>query len=489
MKKLLYLSVLISLNSCIPKFKPPLIPNNQSFPLSYQFKDSLKDDSDNQSHTTSSLNASFKDTLPSYNEFFKDSLLVNLINIAVKNNFDVQMALQRMEYAKAEFSSAKGAMLPTVNGSAAFQQRKFGYYTMDDAGNRVTEFYPGFFIPTHLPDYYLGFVSNWEIDLWGKLKSRKKAAFLRFLESSEGKHLIVTGMVDQIASYYYELLALDKELELIRSSLSLQRNALEILKVQKEAGHATELSIKQFEALVFNSKSIEVDCQKQIQLLENAINNLLGRYPEPIKRNSNFFNLDSLNIASTGVPAALLQNRPDIRGAELNLRAAKLNVKAARAAFYPSFNILGTLGFQAFNTQFLFNFPQSVAYNILGNLTGPLVNRSAIKAHFYKANAEQLESLYRYQKTLLNAYLEVSSGLSSFKYLSDVEDLKTREAGALDTSVKISNDLFLNGKANYLEVLMAQKTALQSNIDLIRIRKERFITNIHLYKSLGGGWR
>ena len=184
-----------------------------------------------------------------------------------------------------------------------------------------------------------------------------------------------------------------------------------------------------------------------------------------------------------------MQNRPDIRSAELNLRAAGFNVKAARAAFYPSFNILGTIGFQAFSTQFLLNFPQSVAYNFLGNLTGPLINRSAIKAHFYKANTEQLESLYRYQKTLLNAYLEVSSELSNFTYLSNMESQKTQEAAALDASVKISNELFLNGKANYLEVLMTQKNALQSNIDLIRIRKERFVANIHLYKSLGGGWR
>lgn len=489
MKKLIYLTVLVSIHACIPKFNTPRPTSNQQFPLSYQLNDSLKEDPENNSLLKTPVQASFKDTLPSYLLFFKDSLLVSLINTAVKNNFDVQMALQRMEYAKAEFRSAKGALLPSVNANTAFQQRKFGYYTMDDAGNRVTEFSPGFLIPTHLPDYYMGFTTNWEIDVWGKLKNRKKAIFLRFLESAEGKHVILTGIVDQVAAYYYELLALDKELELIRGSLSLQRNALEILKVQKEAGHATELSIKQFEALVFNSQSIEVDCLKQIRLLENAINGLLGRFPEPIKRNTRFFNLDSFNIAGTGVPSALLQNRPDIRSAELNLRAAGLNVKAAKAAFYPSFNIFGTLGFQAFSTQFLFNFPQSVAYNFLGSVTGPLINRSAIKAHFYKANAEQLESLYRYQKTVLNAYLEVSSELSSFTYLSDMEALKTQEAAALDASVKISNDLFLTGKANYLEVLMTQKNALQSNIDLIRIRKERFITNIHLYKSLGGGWR
>lgn len=488
MKKLLYLTVIVGLNSCIPHFKTPPTSNNQPFPMSYRFNDTINEDPDNHARLTNLMGNS-KDTLPSYSLFFKDTLLVNLINIGIQNNFDVQMALQRMEYAKADFHFAKGAMLPTLQFNTAFQQRKFGYYTMDDAGNRVTEFYPGYLIPTHLPDYQLGFVTNWEFDIWGKLKSRKKASFLRFLESAEGKHLIVTGLVDQIASHYYELLALDEELELIRGSLDLQRNALEILKVQKEAGHATELSIKQFEALVYNSQSIETDCLKQIQLLENAINALLGRYPQPIKRNTRFFNLDSLKIASAGVPASLLQNRPDIRSAELNLRSSKMNVKAARAAFYPSFNIFGTSGFQAFSTQFLFNFPQSVAYNLVGNITGPLINRSAIKAHFYKANAEQLESLYRYQKTVLNAYLEVSSELSSFNYLSDMEVQKTNEAAALDASVKISNELFLNGKANYLEVLMTQKNALQTNIDLIRIRKDKFITNIHLYKSLGGGWR
>jgi outer membrane protein TolC len=168
---------------------------------------------------------------------------------------------------------------------------------------------------------------------------------------------------------------------------------------------------------------------------------------------------------------------------------AKQNVKSAKTAFYPSFNITGNLGFQAFNTAFLFVSPKSLAYNLLGSLVTPLINRSAIKAQFKNAKTSQLEALYNYQKTILNGYVEVSNELSNINNLENIHALKTDEVKALTSSIEISNDLFKSGRATYFEVLMTQRTALQSRIELIITKKRQYNATVNIYKALGGGWK
>ncbi len=424
-----------------------------------------------------------------WKEFFFDKNLIAIIDTALKNNFDVLMTLQKIEMARNDLRLTKGAMLPTVNSNFAYLQRKFGYYTMDDAGNRTTEITPGQIIPTNLPDYFLGLQTNWEIDIWGKLRNRKKAAFSRYLSSVEGTHLVLTNLVSEIAIAYYELVALDNELDIIRETIKLQQDALEIIKIQKDAGVANELAVKQFEAEVLNSQGLEFETLQQIAENENKLNFLLGRFPQPIVREkANFTNQIPTQIKA-GIPSQLLKNRPDIKQAEFELLATKFDVRAAKAAFYPSFNITGSLGFQAFNTAFLFTSPQSLAYNLLGSLTTPLLNRSAIKNQFKNAKANQIEAMYSYQKTILNGYVEVSNEISNIKNLEQIHDRKTKEVEALTQSINISNDLFKSGRATYFEVLMIQSRSLQSKLELVSTKKRQFNATLNLYKALGGGWR
>jgi outer membrane protein, multidrug efflux system len=424
-----------------------------------------------------------------WRDYFADKNLLKLIDTGLKNNLDVLMTLQKIEIARNDLRLSKGAMLPTVSANFSYLQRKFGYYTMDDAGNRVTEIRPGELIPNQLPDYFVGLQTNWEIDVWGKLRNKKKAAFSRYLSSLEGVSLVYTNLVAEIANSYYDLLALDVELEIINETILLLQNALEIVKVQKLAGVTNELAIKQFEAQVLNSQSFEFEIKQKVSENENKINFLLGRFPQPIIREKSFFS-DQLPIqVKAGIPSQLLQNRPDIRKAEYELVAAKQNVKSAKAAFYPSFNITGSSGFQAFNTALLLTTPKSLAYNLLGSLVTPLINRSAIKAQFKNAKTSQLEALYNYQKTILNGYVEVSNELSNINNLENIHALKTDEVKALTSSIEISNDLFKSGRATYFEVLMTQRTALQSRIELIITKKRQYNATVNIYKALGGGWK
>jgi outer membrane protein, multidrug efflux system len=423
-----------------------------------------------------------------WRKYFPDSVLVNLIDTALSNNFDLLIVLQRIEMAHADVRFSKGLVFPYISVYGNTGLQKFGKYTMDGAGNNGLVIYKDQIIPEHLPDYSLGLQTSWEIDLWDKLNNRKKAAVARFLGSIEAKNLVVTTVISDISYAYYELLALDNEYKIINETILLQEKALEYSKVQKQAGALNELAVKQFEAQLLNSNSLKINILQQISECENKINLLIGRYPRHIDRDSLSFSNPLPGQIKVGIPANLLQNRPDIRQAELEVMASKADTKAAKAAFYPSLNINGTLGFQSFQTNLLFKTPESLAYGILGSLTSPLINRSAIKAEFTRANAAQMEALYNYQKTVINGYVEVYNEIVNIKNLEKVYELKTLENNALTSSVEISYDLFRTGRANYLEVLIAQQKALDSNMQLINAKKMQFDSMINIYKSLGGGW-
>jgi outer membrane protein, multidrug efflux system len=192
---------------------------------------------------------------------------------------------------------------------------------------------------------------------------------------------------------------------------------------------------------------------------------------------------------SSGIPSQLLTNRPDIKQAELELAAAKLDVKVARAEFFPSLGISAALGLQAFNPTYLFKLPESILYSLAGDLAAPLINRNAIRAEFNNASARQLQAMYNYERTILNAYLEVATQLSNISNLQYNYDLKSKQVDALTRSIDISNDLFKNARADYLEVLMTQRDALESKLELIETKQRQLNAVINIYRGLGGGWK
>lgn len=424
-----------------------------------------------------------------WKDFFADKNLTTLIDTAVKNNLDVLSTLQEIEIAKSDVRFKKGLLFPTVTTGAGSGLEKVGLYTSQGAGDANVDIIPEHRVPENLGNFYLGLQTTWEVDVWGKLRNAKKAAFSRYLGSIEGKNFVVTTLVAEVANTYYELLSQDSELKYIRQTIQLQKNALEIVHVQKEAALVTELAVKQFEAEVFNSQSMEYDVQQQITESENKLNFLLGRYPQPIVRDTAVFTDELPMLVKTGIPSQLLKNRPDVKQAELELYATKCDVKTARTEFYPSFGITGGLGFNAFKPSFLFTSPESIIYSIAGDLVAPLINRTAIKAEFNKAKAYQLEAMYEYQKTILNGYVEVSNEMSDINNLQQVYNQKEKAVDALTNAIDISNDLFKSGKANYLEVLMTQREALDSKLELVEAKKHQLNAITNIYKALGGGWK
>jgi multidrug efflux system outer membrane protein len=424
-----------------------------------------------------------------WREYFTDNNLQNLLDEAVKNNPDLQMALQRIEISRSSVKLANGALLPQVSLNVGGSVRRFGLYTMDGAGNSTTQITPGQTIPTNLPDMYLGMQSSWEIDIWDKLRHQRESAISTYLASVEGTNFVISTLVADVASYYTELLALDNELALVQQTITKQQEALEVIQLQKEVGRANELAVQQFHAELLNTKILEKNIQQQVIEVENKINFLLGSYPKPIKRNKDVFAHELPVQIASGFPSQLLANRPDIREAEFKIEASKFDLQAAKAAFYPNFNITASLGFQAFNPEFLFSSPASIAYSVFGTLVAPIINMNALKAQFNTAQANQLTAMYHYQKTVLNAYVEVANQLVAIQNLQEINLLKTQQNALLKKSVGTSGELYRTARATYLEVLLAQQNALQSNIELIGVIKQQRLSAINIYKALGGGWK
>ncbi|MFV8464785.1 TolC family protein [Flavobacterium sp. LB1P62] len=421
--------------------------------------------------------------------YFKDPNLISLIDTALKNNQELMITLQEIEIAKNDIRVKKGLLLPSVGIGAGAGVEKVGKYTSQGAGDASAEITPGLIVPEVLQDYKLAAYAHWEVDIWKKLRNSKKAAVSRYLSTVEGKNFVITSLIAEVADSYYELRALDSQLDIVRQNITLQSNALEIVKIQKEAARATELAVQKFQAEVMASKSMEFDILQNIKETENKINFLLGRYPQEIARDKSDFLSLLPSAVNSGIPSQLLSNRPDIKQAELELAAAKLDVKVARAEFYPSLDISAAIGLNAFKPSYLFTLPESLLYSLAGDIAGPLINRNAIKAEYSSANARQLQALYNYERTTLNAYLEVSSQLSKISNIGKSYDLKSQQVNALNRSIAVSNDLFKSARVDYFEVLMTQRDALESKLELIETKKEQLNAVVHVYKDLGGGWK
>lgn len=423
-----------------------------------------------------------------WRDFFSDPHLTALIDTALRNNQELNIFLQEVEISKNEIMTRKGEYLPFVNLGVASEVEKPGEFTRNGAVEHNLEIKPGQAFPDPFTDFQFGANVSWEIDVWKKLRNAKKAATLEYLSSIEGKNFLVTNMVSEIANSYYELMALDNLLSIVKQNIKIQQNALKIVKLQKQAAKVSELAVKKFEAEVLKNQSYQFILEQRIVETENKINFLAGRFPQAIQRDSDGFSNLIPDTIYSGIPSQLLGNRPDIRQAELELEAAKLDIKAAKANFYPSLGISAGIGYQAFNPKYLITTPASLMYSMAGDIVAPLINRNAIKATYLNSNAKQIQAVYNYERSILNGFTEVFNQLSNINNLKKSYDLKEQQVAALNQSITISTNLFQSAKADYMEVLMTQRDALDSRMELIEIKKLQLNAYVNVYRALGGGW-
>lgn len=424
----------------------------------------------------------------SWRAYFDDPNLIALIDSALQNNQELNILLQEIQVSQNEVLEREGEYLPFVRLGAGIGAEKPGRYTRAGAVEEQLDIEPEKAFPEPLGDFQLGAVATWEVDIWRKLRNAKDAAQLRYLAATEGRNFLVTNLVAEISETYYELLALDNLLKIINDNLLLQQDALSKVKLQKENARATQLAVNRFEAQLLNTRNLQYAIKQQITEAENRINFLAGRYPSEVARNPQSFMDMPLDSIQAGVPAELLANRPDIRQAEYELAAANLDIDVARADFYPRLDITAGLGFQAFNPKFLAS-PESVVFNLAGDLMAPLINKKAIQARYNMATAKQIQAVYAYEQTVLSAYTDLLNQLNKLNNYSKSFDTKTAEVDILNKSVNIANSLYRNARADYVEVLLTQEEVLDAKMELMETRLEQLQAKVAIYRTLGGGWR
>ncbi len=443
---------------------------NRSVPLSYR-------------NSTDTANiASLK-----WKVYFSDPNLVALIDTALQNNQELNITMQEIEISKNEIRIRKGEYMPFLGLRAGAGVDKTARYTRNGAVEHNLEIKPGTEFPEPLPDLMFGASATWEVDIWKKLRNAKKSAVSRYLASVEGRNFMATNLIAEIADSYYELMALDNLLEIIDKNIETQSNALKVVKQQKEAAKLTQLAVNRFEAQLLNTQNLRFEVKQKITEAENRINFLRGGYSKAIPRSSGDFNQLVINTMQEGIPSQLLSNRPDIRQAEFKLAAAKLDVKVARANFYPSLGISANVGFQAFNPAFLVN-PKSLLYNLAGDLMAPLINRNAIQAAYSTSKAQQIQTVYTYEQTILKAYVDVLNQLAKLDNYSESYKTKAKQVDILMQSIGIANNLFNSARADYAEVLLTQREALESKMELVEIKLKQMNAKVNIYRALGGGW-
>jgi outer membrane protein, multidrug efflux system len=409
-----------------------------------------------------------------WTEIFSDTLLQNLIREGIDNNLDLKIAYSRIQQAQSYFEQSRLAFMPgvsaglsTLNGTEPSGSSKTGSASV------------------HL--YELSVNASWEADLWGKLKSSKRAALASLLQSEAYSTTVQTGLVASIANYYYYLEALDEELKITEESVTNWISTVTIMKALKEADVVTEAAVVQSEASRYAAEVTIPDLKQLIKQTENALSILLGRKPGLIKR-AELSEQKPVNLLHTGIPAQLLSNRPDVQEAELNLRYNFELTNVARTYFYPTLTISASGGFSSLSISTLFS-PSSLIGSIAAGLTQPIFNQGINKTRLKVAQEGQYQALLSFQNAVLTAGQQVSDDMASYQSTIEKTSLRDSQILNLQKAVEYTQLLVRYSSANYTEVLTAQQSLLSAQLNQVNDRLQQLQAVLNLYRDLGGGWR
>lgn len=412
----------------------------------------------------------------SWEELFTDPYLEEHIREGLENNIDIRIALQNIISAEAYYRQAKAGNLPVIGAGAQVTHQELA---------KNSQF--GAIFSGALNQYEVTGNLSWEADIWGRIRSSRRASEASYLQTVAAHQAVKTELVAGISSLYYQLLAFDEQKRITLRTISNRESSLETTRALKDAGNVTEVAVKQTEAQLYTAKALLVELEKNIKLLENTLSILLGGAPGEIERGSLADQQVSPEL-KTGFPVQLLRNRPDVIAAEYGLINAFELTNVAKASFYPSLNISATGGLQSLQLDKLFSV-NSLFATVIGGLTQPILNGRRIRTQYEVALSQQEIAFLNFRKAILTASKEVSDALYSYQAAEETISIKSQEFEAYDTASAYSEELLNNGYANYLEVLTARENALNSQLGLINARFNRLNAVVELYRALGGGWR
>lgn len=410
-----------------------------------------------------------------WNNLFTDAILQEHINKGLQNNLDIRIAMQNISASEAYMKQGKAGYFPTLGLGADWTHQELSKNSQFGAllQNRSTN------------QYQLTGNFSWEADIWGKIRSNKRATSATYLQSLAAKQAVQTQLIANIASSYFQLMTLDAQLRIVDSTLVNRSESIEVIKALKGAGNVTEVGVRQTEAQLYTTQLIKEDLKNSIVVLENSFNILLGESSKGVNRSS----LDAQKITAdvkVGVPTMLLRKRPDVIAAEFNLISNFEMTNVARSAFYPSLKITATGGLQTIDLKEWFS-ANSLFANVVTGLTQPLFNKRQIRTSVEVAKANQEAAFLKFQQTLLVAGREVSDALQNYTNETTKLEIRKKQVEALKSAAGFSDELLEYGLVNYLEVLTAKDQALSTELDLIDNQYNQYNSIITLYRALGGG--
>ncbi|SMG32692.1 efflux transporter outer membrane subunit [Arenibacter troitsensis] len=412
----------------------------------------------------------------SWKDLFTDQYLEQYIEEGLQNNMDIRMAIQQMIAAEAYAKQGKAGYMPTLSVGPNYTHQEY---------SENSQF--GSIFSGGLDTYDITANLSWEADIWGKIRSNKRATQADYLQSVAGHQAVKTQLISSIANTYYNLLALDAQLEVTKQTIATRESSVETIQALKDAGQVTQVAVDQNIAQYNNARALQIDIETAIFNAENTLSILLGKAPQEFKRSR----LDNQIIdqeIKLGVPARLLRNRPDVMAAEYALIKDFELTNVANSSFYPSLTLTASGGLQSLELDKLLN-ANSLFATVVGGLTQPLLNQRKLKTQKEVALANQERSLLNFKKTLLVAGSEVSNALFSYEAETRKFEFRKNEVEALRKAESNSEELLKNGYANYLDLLTARQSALSAELNLITNKLSQLSATVELYRSLGGGWK
>lgn len=410
-------------------------------------------------------------------QIFKDGTLQRLIAEALQNNYDLRVAVTRVEQARQIAAQARGQFFPQVNYEGVVATGKNSLLGTPSPNGGATN-----------GSALLDLNVFWEMDFWGRIRRLNEAARAEYLATEEGRRGVVVSLVSSVAQAYFELLELDLQLEITKKNTQSFEETLKIFTQRFEGGVASKLETSSAEALVGTAAANIPEIERQIVLKENQINVLLGRNPGPVDRGAALLDQYSPPEIPAGLPSALMERRPDIRQAEQNLRAANAQVGVATANFFPQIGLTALLG-QVSPELSSFTSGKSNLWSVGGSMAGPLFQGGTLVAQYRQAKAAWEEAKLTYEQTALNAFQEVSNALISRQKLAGTRAQQLRAVKAYEEAVQVALKRYVSGKASYYEVLQNQQNLFPAETTLARTELEQLLTVVQLYKALGGGWQ
>ena len=413
----------------------------------------------------------------SYKDLFTDTYLRTYIARGLQNNLDIRIALQNIAAAEAYVKQGKAGYLPTLNGAASA--------TRTARTSENGQF--GSFFTQPFNQFETSGTLSWEADIWGKIRSTKRASDASYLQTVAAHRVVKTSLVSQIATTYYQLLALDKQISVTEETIETRSKSLETITALKEAGQENQVGVDQTAAQLYSAQSQLLDLKNALYKTENTLSILLSEAPQNYDRGT----LDDQKLSANmqlGVPALLLRNRPDIMQAEYVFVNSFELTNVARSNFYPSITLSAQGGFQSLELDNWID-SSSIFANLVGGLTQPIFNGRKVRTAYEVAKAQQEQSLLSFKQSLLVAGKEVSEALYDYNISVEKEAFVSKQVVALKRAEDNSEELLNSGYLTYLDLLTARENSLNAELSLVDNKLDQLSATVELYRSLGGGWQ